>query len=86
MSAIFLKIPLPQEQHALLRLMDRVARSLGLRYFVVGATARDILMYHLHGFPVNRASPDIDFAIAVESWNAFETVRIALLHQPVSGI
>lgn len=81
MSAIFLKIPLPQEQHALLRLMDRVARSLGLRYFVVGATARDILMYHLHGFPVNRASPDIDFAIAVESWDAFETVRIALLHE-----
>jgi len=29
--------------------MDRIAGSMGLRYFVVGATARNILMYHLHG-------------------------------------
>ena len=53
---------------ALLAVMDRVARLKSLRYFVVGAMARDILMYHLHGFPLNRASPDIDFAMAIENW------------------
>lgn len=61
--------------------MDRIAGSLGLRYFVVGATARDILMYHLHGFPVNRASPDIDFAMAVESWDAFNVVKGSMLRE-----
>jgi predicted nucleotidyltransferase len=79
MSIIFLRTPLPPEQRTLLRVMDRIARSLDLRYFVVGATARDILMYHLHGFPVNRASPDIDFAMAIESWEAFNVVKQSLL-------
>ena len=49
--------------------MDRVARLKSLRYFVVGAMARDILMYHLHGFPLNGASSDIDFAMAIENWS-----------------
>lgn len=40
---------------------------MNLQHFVVGATARDIAMYHLHGLPLNRASPDIDFATAIES-------------------
>ncbi|TAM55742.1 MAG: hypothetical protein EPN57_01545 [Paraburkholderia sp.] len=62
--------------------MDRVARLTNLQYFVVGATARDILMYHLHGFPLKRASPDIDFAMAIESWPAFESLRAALLQEP----
>jgi predicted nucleotidyltransferase len=81
MDIILLKTPLPPQQRALLRVMDRIARSLGLRYFVVGATARDILMYHLHGFAVNRASPDIDFAMAIESWHAFNTVKSSLLQE-----
>src|SRR6266702_2590739 len=82
MSVISLKTPLPPEQRALLRVMDCIAGSLGLRYFVVGATARDILMYHLHGFPINRASPDIDFAMAVESWDAFNVVKESMLREP----
>jgi predicted nucleotidyltransferase len=86
MNPIFLKTPLPQEKQALLQVMQRVARALDLRYFVVGAAARDILMYHFHGFPVNRASPDIDFALAVESWDAFETVRDALLQEQGFGV
>lgn len=79
MTPLHLKTPLPEEKQAVLIIMDRVARQANLRYLVVGATARDILMYHLHGFPLNRASPDIDFAIAVESWSAFDGLRAALL-------
>jgi predicted nucleotidyltransferase len=81
MSIVFLKTPLPPEQRMLLRVMDRIARTLDLRYFVVGATARDILMYHLHGFSVNRASPDIDFAMAIESWETFNVVKESLLRE-----
>ncbi|WP_247350697.1 nucleotidyl transferase AbiEii/AbiGii toxin family protein [Ralstonia pseudosolanacearum] len=82
MTPLHLKTPLPEEKQAVLIIMDRVARQANLRYLVVGATARDILMYHLHGFPLNRASPDIDFAIAVESWSAFDGLRAALLQEP----
>lgn len=82
MNPIHLKTPLPEGKQAVLIIMDRVARLTNLQYFVVGATARDILMYHLHGFPLNRASPDIDFAMAIESWPAFEALRAALIREP----
>jgi predicted nucleotidyltransferase len=82
MMALHLETPLPEGKQAVLIIMDRVARLTNLQYFVVGATARDILMYHLHGLPLNRASPDIDFAMAIESWSAFEALRAALLHEP----
>jgi predicted nucleotidyltransferase len=80
-DALILKTPLPEEHRALLHVMERVAAAVGLRYFVVGATARDILMYHLHGLPINRASPDIDFAMAIESWDTFERVKASLLSE-----
>ena len=82
MTQVHLKTPLPEGKQVLLTVMDRVARLTNLRYFVVGATARDILMYHLHGFPLNRASPDIDFAMAIENWTVFEALRAALLQEP----
>jgi predicted nucleotidyltransferase len=81
-DALILKTRLPVEHRALLRVMQRVADAVGLRYFVVGATARDILMYHLHGLPINRASPDIDFAMAIESWDIFDRVKASLLSEP----
>ncbi|MFC5432038.1 hypothetical protein ACFPTO_25085 [Paraburkholderia denitrificans] len=46
MTPVHLKTPLPEGTQALLLIMDRVARLTDLRYLVVGATARDILMYH----------------------------------------
>jgi predicted nucleotidyltransferase len=82
MTAIELMTPLPEGKQAVLIVMDRMARLTNLQYFVVGATARDILMYHLHGFPLKRASPDIDFAMAIESWPAFEALKAALLQEP----
>jgi predicted nucleotidyltransferase len=82
MTPVHLKTPLPEGKQVLLTVMDRVARLTNLRYFVVGATARDILMYHLHGFPLNRASPDIDFAMAIENWTVFEALRSVLLQEP----
>ena len=49
---------------------------------LVGATARDLLLFHAHGGPQpSRRTRDIDFAITVDSWEAFEAVRNALLAQ-----
>lgn len=46
---------------------------------VVGATARDLLLYHVYGIPATRATRDVDFAMAVASWDKFQRLRAALL-------
>ena len=46
---------------------------------LVGALARDLLLHHVHGFKIERATTDVDFALAVASWEQFSAVRAALL-------
>ena len=48
-------------------------------YFIIGATARDILMTHVFGIDAGRATRDVDFAIALEDWPQFEAIKAALL-------
>lgn len=54
--------PLPGTLLALIHTLDEVARGLAIRYFVIDATARDILMEHVHGLETARATKDIDLA------------------------
>ncbi|GAB3627359.1 hypothetical protein PTE30175_02047 [Pandoraea terrae] len=82
MPKLRLKTPVPPDKAALLRMMASLTAEMHLDYFVVGATARDMLMHYLHGFPIRRASPDIDFAIALSDWQMFDRVRAALLAYP----
>ncbi len=44
-------------------------------HFVVGATARDILLVGVFGLPPARATRDLDIAIAVLDWAQFEAIR-----------
>lgn len=46
---------------------------------LVGAMARDILLSYAHGIRIERATLDIDFAVAVETWEEFERLRQQLL-------
>jgi len=46
---------------------------------LVGAMARDLLLYHAHNIPVSRATEDIDLGFAVADWEGFATLRAALL-------
>lgn len=59
--------------------VNRVAHKLGIPYIVVAATARDLLLFHVFGIPVTRATADVDFATAVDSWERFRALRAALL-------
>jgi predicted nucleotidyltransferase len=49
-----------------------------MSWFVAGATARDILLTHVFGRPAGRATRDVDFAVAVESWEQFEAFKVEL--------
>lgn len=63
---------------AILREVDRLTGELGLAYFVAGATARDILLTNVYGLNTGRATRDVDFAVAVENWQQFETIKARL--------
>jgi predicted nucleotidyltransferase len=63
----------------ILSVVNSAAARLTMQYIVVGATARDLLLFHVFGIPVTRATADIDFAVAVDSWERFRQLREALL-------
>ena len=52
-----------------------------ISFYVIGATARDIIMA-LNGERSGRATLDLDIAIALSSWKRFEEVQVKLLQHP----
>lgn len=63
----------------ILREVAAAAEAEGLEHMLVGATARDVLLTHVFGLEVRRATYDIDFAVAVKDWEQFEALRTGLL-------
>lgn len=65
-------------EHPLLKkLLDElipVFQKLEIKFFVIGATARDIIM-ELHGEKSGRRTQDIDIAIAVDKWEEFKDIE-----------
>ncbi|MFO6421077.1 nucleotidyl transferase AbiEii/AbiGii toxin family protein [Hylemonella sp. W303a] len=59
--------------------VQKVASPLGVRLMMTGAFARDLHLHHAWGVPVRRETHDVDFALAVPDWPAFQTLRAALL-------
>lgn len=62
-----------------LKLVKREADALDIDFFVVGATARDILLEHCHGIRAPRATRDIDIGIEVAGWDEFQRLSSALV-------
>jgi predicted nucleotidyltransferase len=62
-----------------LRALDPIARALDCEYFVAGATARDLILVNVHGLRPGRATRDIDFGIAVRSWDQFARLKEGLV-------
>jgi predicted nucleotidyltransferase len=61
-----------------MRDIDTLAREMKLNYFLCGAMARDILLWHVHGIKTGRATSDVDFAVAVEDWKQFDEIKTRL--------
>jgi predicted nucleotidyltransferase len=55
------------------------AAAEGVDHMLVGATARDLLLTHVFGLEVRRATHDLDFAVAVKDWEQFDALRAGLL-------
>lgn len=63
----------------LLRKISRCFAEIEQDFFVIGATARDILIRQLVGISSGRKTRDLDLAIAIPDWDAFEEVKQTLL-------
>jgi predicted nucleotidyltransferase len=74
-----LRKQLPKRILEILKLVVTAAGELNIPVFVVGATARDIILGHVYNVRIRRATEDIDFGIAVESWSQYERLKQILV-------
>ncbi|TDP01284.1 nucleotidyl transferase AbiEii/AbiGii toxin family protein [Marinomonas balearica] len=83
MKSIYtLKHPLNPAFETVLEVIISVTSRLGIPYFIAGATARDLLLYHVFDRDPGRKTHDIDTAILVSNWDDFTSVKNALLEEP----
>lgn len=71
--------PLAEHLQQVMLTVQQGAAELGLELLLVGAMARDLLLVHVHGLEVRRATLDVDFAVALASWDEFEALKRHLI-------
>ena len=64
---------------SVLNRVQKVTSDERIPFFVVGATARDILLEVAHQIASRRATADIGIAVLLEDWTQFEGVKQALI-------
>lgn len=63
----------------LLRQLNRTFSKIGSDFFVIGATARDIILRVLANTSARRKTKDLDIAIAVTDWDKYNEICQALI-------
>ena len=59
----------------ILQALNSFFQSKEIDFYIVGATARDILLTNLYGLIPERKTMDIDIAIAISDWKEFEIIE-----------
>ena len=59
----------------LFRTVSQIMTTVDIPYVVVGATARDLVLHCAYGAELERATQDVDFAIEIPDWAAFNTLK-----------
>ncbi|MDR0795729.1 MAG: hypothetical protein LBE79_06725 [Tannerella sp.] len=49
--------------------------SFNMDFYVIGATARDMILSNLHDLVPDRKTIDLDIAIAISDWSQFQTIE-----------
>jgi predicted nucleotidyltransferase len=70
---------LPAESAEILCDVAMHARALDIPFFVLGATARDIIFGVLYDIPTPRATLDIDLALRVRDWDQYTRLRTRMI-------
>lgn len=80
MTNIFTLVnPLFSATEALVTHIQRICTAEEIPFFIAGATAREILLHHVHGRSSGRRTRDVDIAVFVDSWSMFHTLKKAFL-------
>lgn len=64
---------------SILRIVEQETAARGILFFIVGATARDLVLQHGHNIPVHRHTLDLDIGVDVASWDEFQQLKDALI-------
>lgn len=72
------KIANPLLVELLKKLTDSFNR-MGCEFYVIGATARDIIIRQLIGTTSGRRTKDLDIAIAIPDWSVFDEIKDVLV-------
>jgi len=62
----------------LLKKLTGYFQSIGSDFYVIGATARDIILSVIHNQTSARRTADLDIAIAIKDWDKFEQISKGL--------
>jgi len=71
-----------QDTIDVLRALKEAADSLNIAFFIVGATARDIILQHCYNVIPRRMSLDVDIGVKVADWDQFDKLFKTLLSFP----
>ncbi len=71
--------PVPPHVVEMIGVVDGVMQRLDVKYVVAGATARDLVLWHVHGIKEERATADVDVAMCAVSWERFNEAVAALI-------
>ena len=61
-----------------LTLVSKITDTLKMDFFVIGATARNIIFNLAHGIKIQRGTNDIDFSVRVRNWEDYSKLTNAL--------
>jgi predicted nucleotidyltransferase len=68
------------ERHArIIADVQAVTNALAVRMIITGAFARDLHVFYAYGIDTVRQTEDVDFGLAVGSWDSFAEVKARLL-------
>lgn len=65
---------------SILREIEMVSTRMNVPFFVVGATARDIILEHQFDIKPGRATIDMDIGVFISEWDQFDTLKNELIH------
>ena len=60
-------------------LITQIAKQNNVPFFVIGATARDIIFEYAYGIKAPRGTRDIDLAVQIASWQEFQQLQNQLI-------
>lgn len=78
--------PIFSVTETLLSLINRICTAQEIPFFIAGATAREILLHHVHGRSIGRRTRDIDIAVFVDGWPRFDVLKNAFIAEGAHAV